>query len=51
MQVKCKGVTLNAKNASIVTPQSLQSLVRSYVANGVSDGDHLTTESEDYCLE
>ncbi|KAF3698279.1 hypothetical protein EXN66_Car013960 [Channa argus] len=45
-QVKCKGVTLNAKNASIVTPQSLQSLVRSYVANGVSDGDHLTTESE-----
>ncbi|XP_077961146.1 uncharacterized protein LOC144382995 [Gasterosteus aculeatus] len=42
--VKCKGVTLNARNASVVTPQSLIGLVQAYVTN--HNTHTLTTVSE-----
>ncbi|KAK9528420.1 hypothetical protein VZT92_012582 [Zoarces viviparus] len=44
-QVKCKGVTLNAKNATVVTPASLVSLVHAFVANQNTNA-HMMTESD-----
>ena len=44
--VKCKGVTLNAKNASVVTPESLAGLVHAFVANQHTDMPPLITTSE-----
>ncbi|KAK9535950.1 hypothetical protein VZT92_005782 [Zoarces viviparus] len=44
-QVKCKGVTLNAKNATVVTPASLISLVHAFVANQNTNA-HMMTVSD-----
>ncbi|KAK9535956.1 hypothetical protein VZT92_005785 [Zoarces viviparus] len=44
-QVKCKGVTLNAKNATVVTPASLISLVHGFVANQ-NPNAHMMTASD-----
>ena len=44
-QVKCKGVTLNAKNAAVVTHEWLEGLVHAFVANQNTDA-HLTTVAE-----
>ena len=43
--VKCKGVTLNAKNTAVVTHKSLVSLVQACVANQNTDA-HVVTVSE-----
>ena len=42
-QVKCKGVTLNAANAAVVTAESLESLVHAFVNNQSSDAHLITT--------
>ena len=44
-QVKCKGVTLNSQNASVVTHESLKGLVHSFVANQKTDS-HMVTVSD-----
>ena len=44
-QVKCKGVTLNAENSAVVTPESLVGLVHSFVANQNTDA-HVMTVSD-----
>ena len=42
-QVKCKGVTLNATNAKVVTHESLIGLVQSFVTKQPQPPNHLTT--------
>ena len=44
--VKCKGVTLNARNAAVVTPESLAKLVHAFVANQNTDTPPLMTVYE-----
>ncbi|XP_051811557.1 uncharacterized protein LOC127536113 isoform X1 [Acanthochromis polyacanthus] len=45
-QVKCKGVTLNVKNAAVVTHESLKGLVQSFLTNQNQQQQHVITEVE-----